>query len=204
MTGGFISWLPFIGFTVGLAMLYAIWRETRKTKGIEVYSNRLEAPGWQETFSSCQALWCLFQTGAVSTELDFYDRNQVRQLILIDPLGNYINTHGYQRDVENLKRNILELARRLRENKRNSLQLFFFDGAISTSMIIGNPESTTDGVIQIEISYPYSKTDHRPIWIIRQSKNPKLFAHFKEEYLSIINHSKQYDDQKLWADICKP
>lgn len=60
-------------------------------------------------------------------------------------------------------------------------------------MIIGNPESSSgDGIIQVEISYPFSRTNNRPVLIVRQAENPELFKNLKAEYLGIVDRSKQY------------
>jgi hypothetical protein len=53
-------------------------------------------------------------------------------------------------------------------------------------MIVGDPDSE-NGILQVEITYPYAKTDERPIVIVRKKNNPILFETFKKQYHEIAN-----------------
>jgi hypothetical protein len=56
------------------------------------------------------------------------------------------------RDLNNLRAAIDEMAR-TSQNKSGIVQVYFYDGAIANSMIIGNADSSTEGAIQVEVSY---------------------------------------------------
>lgn len=176
------------GFVFGLFTSWKKKESVQVSSGIEIYKSRLEAP-LEHLFSGVSSMWCVFRTGSGIRDTDFFDRWPVRQAVVMDPYGEYIKVHRTYRNIETLRTEIEEMLKGVERTKKNSVQMFVYDGAIPNSMILGNPESPRDGIIQVELFYPDSRINNRPIVVVRQAANPSLYELFKNMYVAILNKS---------------
>lgn len=157
---------------------------------VEFYNNRQTAPSLRSLFQNAAQVWCLFQNASNIKDTDFFEWAKVKHLLLIDPDGEYATIHGkLQWSTESLRTGIIDVAKKL---EGRSLPVFLYDGPSVDSMIMGDPESDNDGIIQVEVSYPYSTINQRPVFIVRRKDNQILFDNLREQYWRIANKARPY------------
>lgn len=184
------QWLYLLPVLLGLGMLFLIWLRI-KNRPVEFYNTRSEAPSLKDLFGNCKKIALLFQTGTVIKETDFLTWAKVVNAVLMHPQGeyvaNHIRLHGSEQSF------VSEIRNMTAKLTKPGTSVWWYDGPISNSMILGDPESEADGIIQVKVSYPYSNNDQRPVFIVRAKDNPTLFENLKNQYYRIANKSEPPD-----------
>jgi hypothetical protein len=132
----------------------------------------------------------LFQDATTIRAGSFFRSYNVKRVILLKPGGAQTSLE-FQFSDENISGSIEDFRKKLDEicdeNGDRKIKTDFYDGVISNSTIICNKSSRSGiGWAQVEISYPYSTVDERPIMVVKQSKNPALFMNICKQFDSII------------------
>lgn len=162
--------LPAVLFVIG-ALLY--WLSRRNS--MRLYQSRKDPdrPSMTELIERCHVMWIATHVGGMLANTNAL-QGPIKQLILQNPessaftgLSSSVTEHS-----ESYMRGTIIASAYMADQKH--IEVREFNGQM-TSVLIGNPESETDGWAQVEAFLPYTDSGDRPSFFFKQKDYPKAF-----------------------------
>jgi len=161
------------------------------------YENREVLPRWSEELVDTSEVWLAWPTGgkhaAEGVEAISKQANNVR--LILTKLGSTTTLDGYAKSVGGEKQKMQADIRWLTQlAQKSGFDVRWFDGPITNSVTIGNPNSTRKGWARIELTLPIIEAGERPSIRVTNRKAENVFSNILKGYRYLWDNSEKPPD----------
>ena len=160
------------------------WRE-----GVKFYPCRPAIDVYKKFVAQYSVIDAIYGTGESIEGFKLYEQ-RFRDLILLDPEGEHINTvkPGFH---VNSTAELKDRVERTTRNAQRFTKVHWFDGCSPFSLTLGDPDSPENAGAFLEIYVPYRAGDVRPSLIFKRKDNPELFDVLKQSFAHLLRDSRE-------------